>query len=112
MTIIWNWRVCTCETLLSFSFESDDKDLVTEGYNLIQSNHPSNTKRGSVCIYYKECLTVHIVKIIFSLMPSCEVTIKKKGYLFYLVDLLSTIFRLKSKFTIILGDLNARSPAW
>ena len=87
MTIIWNWRVCTCENFLSTSIESDDKDLVTEGYNLIQSNHPSNTKRGSVCIYYKECLTVHIAHIT-SLREClvCEVTIKnKKGYLFYFV---------------------------
>ena len=29
-----------------------------EGYNLIRSDHPSNTKRGGVCIYYKESLVV------------------------------------------------------
>ena len=41
------------ETFLNFSFESNDKDLVIEGYNLIQSDHPSNVKRGGVCVYYK-----------------------------------------------------------
>ena len=53
-----------------------------EGYNLIRSDHPSNTKRGSVCIYYKECLAVHIVNI--TSLPEClvcEVMIQnKKGY--------------------------------
>ena len=34
-----------------------------EGYNLIRSDHPSNTKRGGVCIYYKESLAVRLVGI-------------------------------------------------
>ena len=44
------------ETFLDSSFESDDKDLMSNGYNLIRSNHPS--KRGDVCIYCKESLVV------------------------------------------------------
>ena len=50
-----------------------------EGYDLIRSDHPGNTMRGGVCIYYKESLTVRIVNI-----PSltaylvCEVTIQTK----------------------------------
>ena len=51
--------LCVSETFLNSSFESNDKDLMIEGYNLIQSDHPSNTKRGCVCIYY-ESLAVHI----------------------------------------------------
>ena len=51
------------ETFLDSSFDSDKKDLMFEGYNLIRSDHPSNTKRGGVCIYYKESLTVCIVDI-------------------------------------------------
>ena len=103
-----------------------------EGYTLIRSDHPSNTKKGGVCIYYKESLSVRIVNI-----PSlteclvCEVTIQnKKGYvavvyrspsqstsefesfLSGLEDLLSNAFCSKSKFTVVLGDLNARPPAW
>ena len=42
--------ICIWETFDS-SFESADKNLMLEGYNLIQSDHPSNTKRSSVCIY-------------------------------------------------------------
>ena len=51
------------ETFLNSSFESNDKDLMTEGYNLIRSDHPSNTKRGVVSIYYKESSPVRIVNI-------------------------------------------------
>ena len=45
--------ICISETFLHSSFESDDKNLMLEGYNLIRSDHPSNTKRGGFCIYYK-----------------------------------------------------------
>ena len=44
--------ICISETFLDSSFESDDKNLTLEGYNLIRSDHPSNTKRGGVFIYY------------------------------------------------------------
>ena len=33
------------------------------GYNLIRSEHSSNTKRVRVSIYYKESVAVHIVNI-------------------------------------------------
>ena len=29
-----------------------------DGYNSIQTDHPTNTKRGGVCIYYRESLAV------------------------------------------------------
>ena len=124
--------VCVSETFLNSSFESNDKDLMIEGYNLIQSDHPSNTKRGGVCIYYKESLAVRIVNIT-SLIEClvCEVTIQnKKGYvavvyrspsqstsefesfLSGLEDLLSNTPCSKSQFTVILGDFNASSQAW
>ena len=53
-----------------------------EGYYLIRSDHPSNTNRGGVCIYYKESLGVRVVNIT-SLTECliCEVTMQnKKGY--------------------------------
>ena len=53
-----------------------------EGYNLIRGDHPSNTKRGGVCIYYKDSFVVHIVNITsLTKYLVCEVTIHdKKGY--------------------------------
>ena len=35
--------LCVSETFLESSFESNDNDLMIEGYNLIRSDHPSNT---------------------------------------------------------------------
>ena len=63
--------ICISETFLDSSFESDDKDLILDGYNLIQSDQSSDTKRGGVCIYYKESLTVCLVDI--TSLPECLV---------------------------------------
>ena len=32
-------------------------------YSLIRSDHPSNSKRGGVCLYYKESLDVKIINL-------------------------------------------------
>ena len=68
--------------ILDSSFESDDKNFMLEGYNLIRSDHPSNIKMDGVCIYYKESLAVRLVDI--TSLPEylvCELTIQnKKGY--------------------------------
>ena len=42
-----------------------------DAYNLIWSDHPSNTKRGGVCIYDKESLAVSLVDI--TSLPECLV---------------------------------------
>ena len=34
-----------------------------DGYNLLRSDHPSNTKRGGVCIYYKNYLPLRLINI-------------------------------------------------
>ena len=120
------------ETFLNSSFESNDKDVMVEGYNLTRSDHPSNVKIGGVCICYNESLAVHIVNIT-SLIEClvCEVTIQnKKGYIalvyrspsqstfefesffFCLEDLLNNTLCSKSQFPVHLSNLNARSPAW
>ena len=103
-----------------------------EGYNLIRSDHPSNTRSGGVCIYYKESLAVCLVDITF--LPEClvcEVTIQNKnGYVAVMYrspnqssmefgsflsgfeDILSRVLFSKSQFTVVLGDFNARSLTW
>ena len=42
------------ETFLNGSIQSDANRIKLDGYNLIRSDHPSDSKRGGVCIYYKE----------------------------------------------------------
>ena len=39
-------------------FQIKMKELITKGYNLLWPNHPSNKKRGGVCIYHKEHLPI------------------------------------------------------
>ena len=48
---------------LDSSVQSDDRDISINGYNLIRADHPSNNRRGGVCIYYCESLAVQLVKI-------------------------------------------------
>ena len=46
--------LCILETHLDSSVSKDDNGLSIEGYSLIRADHPSNTKRGGVCIYYND----------------------------------------------------------
>ena len=46
------------------------------GYNIIRKNHPSNTKRGGICVYYKNTLPFKLINIqepthILNLSSSC-----------------------------------------
>ena len=46
--------ICLTETFLNSSIQSRHNRITIEGYNLIRSDHPSDSKKGGVCIYYKE----------------------------------------------------------
>ena len=43
--------ICISETCPDSTISSDNNNLNISGYNLIRVDHPSNSKRGSVCIY-------------------------------------------------------------
>ena len=45
-------------TFLNSSIQNDDHKFKIDGYNLIRSDHPSDSKKGGVCIYYKEHITL------------------------------------------------------
>ena len=51
------------ETYLDSAVASDDENLETTCYNLVRSDHPANTKRGGVCLYYKTCLPLRVLDI-------------------------------------------------
>ena len=53
--------VCIFETYLDSAITSDDGNLEILRYNLIRSDHPSNRKRGGVCIYYKSALPLRVL---------------------------------------------------
>ena len=71
------------ETYLDSSVQSDDRYISFNGYNLIRADHPSNNKRGGVCIYYRESLAVQLVKTNYlNECLLCEVSFNnKKGYI-------------------------------
>ena len=122
--------ICISETYLDSSISSDDKDIAIEGYNIIRADHPSNLKKGGVCIYYKESLAVKLIDVNF-LNESIlyEVTFDKlKGYITVLYrspsqnssefdnflsefeNMINLINSCKPDFTIIVGDFNMLSP--
>ena len=43
--------ICLCETYLNTHL--NDGNLEISGHTLVRSDHPSNTKLGGVCLYYK-----------------------------------------------------------
>ena len=55
--------VCLPETYLKASISSYDVSLEVPGYNLFKADHPSNTKRGDACIYYRNSLFLKILGI-------------------------------------------------
>ena len=55
--------ICLSETYLDSNILPDDGNLEIPGYNLMLSDHPSNKKRGGVCIYYKSYLPLRIIDI-------------------------------------------------
>ena len=55
--------ICLSETYLDSNILPDDSNLKIPGYNLVRSDHPSNKKRGGVCIYYKSYLPLRIIDV-------------------------------------------------
>ena len=55
--------ICLSETYLDSSISNDDDNLEIPGYDLFRADHPSNTKRGGVCIYYRNSLPLKILNI-------------------------------------------------
>ena len=55
--------ICISETYLDSDTSDDDDNLKTAGCNFIRADHPSNTKRSGVCIYYKHSLAFRLLNI-------------------------------------------------
>ena len=98
--------ICLTETYLDSTV--DPNNLFINGYNLLRADHPGNVKRGDVCLYHREKLSLRLVDTPYiEQCILCEVNIENTtGYI-------AVIYRSpKSSFTVILGDFNARSRSW
>ena len=52
----WNLNGLSAHHFVKVS--NDDVRMRIEGYNPLRADHPSNKKRGGVCMYYKEHLPI------------------------------------------------------
>ena len=77
--------VCLSETYLDSSNLSDDDNFYLPGYNLVRADHPSNAKKGGVCIYFKNSVPLKVLDI--QLLQECinfeiKIADKMSFYLF------------------------------
>ena len=124
--------ICLSETYLDSSISHDDNSLQIPGYNLYRLDHPSNIKRGGVCIYYKISVPLKIKNIQY-LQECINFEIKIKDKLCNFITLyrspnkcqddfesfinnnelnLDSIMTNNPFLTVILGDFNAKSSLW
>ena len=120
--------ICISETYLNSSV---NKNLLLIS-GLLRADHPENLKKGGVCLYYKEHLSLKQIETsYFSQCMLCKLTIQNKvGYvavicrspsqsfnefdefLLNFEKFLNQINELKSLFLVILGNLSARARPW
>ena len=56
--------LCLSKAFLNSDISYDDSNLQLPGFDLIRApDHPSNTKRGGVCIYYWNFLPLKLINI-------------------------------------------------
>ena len=65
--------ICLSETFLDSTVSQDDENIMINGYSLLRADHPSNSKRGGVCLYFKEHLPL-IRRNDLSILQECLVT--------------------------------------
>ena len=54
---------CLTETYHDSTISRNDSNSIIPGYNLYRADHPSNVKRGGICIYFKNCLLLKVANI-------------------------------------------------
>ena len=106
--------ICLSETFLDSSTPDNLVDI--QEYNLVRADHPDNTKRGGVCIYYKESLPVRVINLpYFKEALLLEMSFNKNQFELLLSNLenaLSEINKRKPSLSVVTGDFNARSSSW
>ena len=106
--------------------------MSSEGYSIVQADHPSNTKRGGSRVNYNDQISVRrLSNLSLPECLTCEIVIgKKKGYLItlyrspsqnqgefehFLLSLENLLGNIRNKdpaFTTLQGDFNVRSKSW
>ena len=124
---------CICESFLDSSIEDDDPGLSIDGYEILRSDHPSNSRRGGVCIFFKSHLPL-VRRKELEYLDECLVCELKTGsdrFLFCLCyrspsqdvdqfnvfqyrweESIKAINDCSPTTSIFLGDFNARNSDW
>lgn len=63
ISVHWFDVICISETFLESCTVLGDQNLEMKGHNLVRLDHPSNSKYGEVCIYYKQSLALRITNV-------------------------------------------------
>ena len=120
------------ETFLDLSYSSDLKELMIENFTLVRADHPSNTKRGGICVYFRSCLPIRVLNI--TVLSECivlELLHQQKKFIFsslyrspsqtadefqqFLDNLerdMQNISHIDPFSMTLIGDFNARSTNW
>ena len=117
------------ENFLNFSIQIDDYGITIDEYNLIRSYYPSDSKKGEVCIYYKEHIPLtlrddintldnYLITEICSQNEKCFLNriyhnvSQNRGELENFCTLLNKINDELPLCSIVTGDFNARCFRW
>ena len=124
--------VCLSETYLDSNTAPDNDNLETSGYNLIKLDHLSNSKRGGVCIYYKNFLHLRVLDIQY-LHECINIELKIGDNLCYIIALCRSPSQSQNEFenfseklelnlnslvqnnpflVDLIGNFNAKSKNW
>ena len=130
---IYNYDfICLSETYLDSSIPSDDNNLEIPGYDLIRADHPSNSKREGVCVFYRNSLPLKILDIFY--LQECNVFELKIAKKFCKIEslyrlpnqsqdefetftnkleiILDKIFETNPFLVIALGNFNVKLSQW
>ena len=124
--------LCLSETFLNSDVSCDDNNLQLPGFDLIRAGHPSNTKIGGVCTYYRNCLPLKVINIRY--LNQCITFVIKLGDK---IGNLASLYRSPNQteddfenfcnnfeltldafsatnpfLTVAIGDFNAKSSNW
>ena len=102
--------ICLWETYLDSCILPHDPNLEFQGYDLIWPGHPSNVKRGGVCIYYKNNLPLKRTNINL-LHESLTIELNTKNKLCVLVALYRSPSQSHNEFSSFITNLESTLQA-
>ena len=104
-------RICLWETFLNSWIQTNDDRISIDAYNWIRADHPSDSKRGGVCIYYKNHILLIKWDDIFTLDNCLATEIRSQGGKCFLICVYCSPSQNHDEFedfcTIIFCSINA-----